>query len=101
MPEGCVAAQNLGLTNEVPAKISLVTDGHSRTLNIDGQTVRFRHAGSSVMQWAGKPSAAVVQALRWFGPNLATDSQIVSSLNCRLPDHVKRDLLENCRDLPV
>lgn len=100
LPEGSVAAHNLGLTNGVPAKISIVTDGHSRTLNIDGQTVRFRHAGPSVMQWAGKPSAAVVQALRWFGPRLAVDSKVITSLNRRLPDHVKHDLLENSRDLP-
>ena len=100
MPEGYVAANQLGLTNGVPAKISFVTDGHSKTLKIDGRTVRFRHAGPSVMQWAGKPSAPVVQALRWFGPNVAADPQVISLLSRRLPDHVKRDLLENCRDLP-
>ena len=54
MPDGLVAANHLGLTNAVPAKVSYVTDGHSRTLKIDGRTVRFRHAGPSVMQWAGK-----------------------------------------------
>ncbi len=100
MPDGLVAANNLGLTNAVPAKASYVTDGHSRTLKIDGRTVRFRHAGPSVMQWAGRPAAPVVQALRWLGPRAAADGEIVSTLNRHLPDKVKFDLLRNSRDLP-
>ena len=100
MLDGLVAANQLGLTNAIPAKISYVTDGHSRTLKIDGRTVRFRHAGPSVMQWAGRSAAPVVQALRWLGPDAAADAQVVSTLKRHLPDHVKLDLLQNSRDLP-
>jgi len=100
MPDGLVAANQLGLTNAVPAKTSYVTDGHSRTLTIDGRTVRFRHAGPSVMRWAGRPSAPVAQALLWLGPDAAADAQVVSTLSRLLPDSVKRDLFENSRDLP-
>ena len=100
MPDGLVAANQLGLTNAVPAKVSFVTDGHSRTLKIDERTVRFRHAGPSVMQWAGKPAAPVVQALRWLGPTASADEQVVSILSRHLPDDVKLDLLPNSRNLP-
>lgn len=100
MPDGLVAANQLGFTNAVPAKVSYVTDGHSRTLKIDGRTVRFRHAGPSVMKWAGKPAAPVVQALRWLGPDAAADARVVSILRRHLPDDVKLDLLKNSRDLP-
>lgn len=100
MPDGLAAANQLGLTNALPAKASYVTDGSSRTVKIDGRTVRFRHAGPSVMQWAGKPSAPVVQALRWLGPEAAADAQVVSILNRHLPDAVKRDLFQNSRHLP-
>ena len=100
MPDGLVAANQLGLTNAVPAKTSYVTDGYSRTLTIDGRTVRFRHAGPSVMRWAGRPSAPVAQALRWLGPDAAADAQVVSTLSRSLPDSVKRDLFDNSRDLP-
>ncbi len=100
MLDGLVAANQLGLTNAVPAKASYVTDGHTRSLKIDGRTVRFRHAGPSVMQWAGKPAAPVVQALRWLGPDAAADPRVVSTLRRLLPDGVKRDLLQNSRDLP-
>lgn len=100
MPDGLAAANQLGLTNALPAKASYVTDGSSRTIKIDGRTVRFRHAGPSVMQWAGKPSAPVVQALRWLGPEAAADAQVVSILRRHLPDVVKLDLLQNSRHLP-
>ena len=100
MPDGLLAANQLGLTNAVPAKVSYVTDGHSRTLKIAGRTVRFQHAGPRVMQWAGRPAAPVVQALRWLGPRAAADREIASSLNRSLPDHVKFDLVHNSRDLP-
>ena len=100
IPDGLVAANQLGLTNAVPAKASYVTDGSTRTLKIDGRTVRFRHANPSVMQWAGKPAAPVVQALRWLGPDKAIDPQVISTLRRQLPDDVKRDLLQNSAGLP-
>ena len=100
MPDGLVAANQLGLTNAVPAKVSFLTDGHTRTLKIDGRTVRFRHAGPNVMQWAGRSAAPVIQALRWLGPDAAKDAQVVSVLRRHLPDDVKLDLIQNSRDLP-
>ena len=100
MRDGAVAANLLGLTTGVPAQIRYVTDGPSRTLKIGGWTVRCRHAGPRVMQWAGKPAAPVVQALRWLGPDAAADARVVSILRDRLPDIMKRDLLQNSCDLP-
>ena len=99
MPDGMVAANRLGLTNAVPAKPCYVTDGASRSVEIDGRNIRFRHASPSVMRWAGKASAPVVQALRWLGP-AAADAQVASILKRRLPDAVKRDLAQYSCDLP-
>ncbi len=100
IPDGLVAANQLGLTNAVPVKASYVTDGSTRTLKIDGRTARFRHAGPGVMQWVGRPAAPVAQALRWLGPGNATDPQVISTLKRTLPDDVKRDLVQNSGGLP-
>lgn len=100
MPDGLVAANRLGLTNAVPAKASHLTDGSSRTVKIDGTTIQFRHASPRVMQWAGRPAAPVVQALRWLGREAAADARVVSTLKRDLPDEVKRDLKRNIDDLP-
>ena len=100
IPDGLAAANQLGLTNAVPAKTSYVTDGSTRPLKIDGRTVRFRHAGPKIMLWAGRPAAPVAQALRWLGPDNAKDPRVLSTLRRHLPDHVKRDLVENIGALP-
>ena len=99
MPDGMAAANVLGLTNAVPTKPCYATDGTSRSVEIDGRNIHFRHASPSVMRWAGKASAPVVQALRWLGP-AAADAQVASILKRRLPDAVKQDLSQNSRDLP-
>lgn len=100
MPDGLVAANRLGLTNAVPAKASYLTDGASRTLKIDGRTVRFRHGKPRIMQWAGRPAAPVVQALDWLGPDAAGDAGVVAMLRRSLPDDVKHDLEQNISDVP-
>ena len=100
MPNGIIAANKLGLTNAVPAKADYVTDGATKTVKIGSRTVRFRRAGPSVMIWADRPAAPVVQALRWLGPHAASDSKTVSTLQRYLPDDVKEDLAKGMRYLP-
>lgn len=103
MPDGMVPANRLGLTTGVPAQAWYVTDGRSKTVDIDGMTVRFKHAAPSVMWWTGRPAAPVAQALRWLGPHLGTKAkeETISILRDVLPDYVKLDLLKNCQHLPA
>jgi hypothetical protein len=100
MPDGIIAANRLGLTNAVPAKADYVTDGATRTIKVDGWTVRLRHARPNLMNWIGRPGAPVVQALHWLGPRAAGDPQTVAVLQRRLPDNVKRDLAKGANTLP-
>ena len=100
MADGLAAANQLGLTNAVPAKTSYVTDGATRTIKIDDRTIRLRHAGPNVMAWAGKSSAPVAQALRWLGPQAASDTRVSAILQRKLPDAVKRDFGRNSAHLP-
>ena len=100
MADGIAAADLLGLTNAVPARASYVTDGATRTVKIGNRTVYLRHAGPSVMAWAGKSSAPVVQALRWLGPQACSDTRVVATLKSKLPDAVKKDLVRNSAGLP-
>ncbi len=99
MPDGATAAHRLGLTHAVPVKASYATDGSTRTVSVDGQTIRLRHAGSRIMRWADRPGAVVMQALRWLGPDAARDPRVVSTLK-RLPNEVRHDLSRNIDDLP-
>ena len=101
LPDRLDSANLLGLTNAVAAKAIYETDGYSRTIIVDGRTVRFRHASPSIMRWAGKPGAPVVQALRWLGPYASKDPDVVPILRRRLPGYVKLDLSQNIRYLPA
>ncbi|MBK8010127.1 MAG: type IV toxin-antitoxin system AbiEi family antitoxin domain-containing protein [Deltaproteobacteria bacterium] len=100
MPDGIVAAHQLGLTNAVPAKVAYVTDGRSRTVKIAGWTVRLRHASPKLMRWADRPAASAVQALLWLGPRAANDPQTITTLRKQLPDAAKRDLSKQVGALP-
>ena len=95
MPDGMAAANRLGLTTAVPAQARYLTDGATRTLKIGGRTIRLRHARPKVMSWAGKPSAPVVQALLWLGPQAASDARVTATLQRTLPDAVKKDLVRH------
>ena len=101
LPDSLNSANLLGLTNAVAARAIYETDGYSRTVIVDGRTVRFRHASPNVMRWAGKPGAPVVQALRWLGPYASKDPDVVPILRRSLPDYVKADLSQNIRYLPT
>ena len=98
MPDGGVAANRLGLTNQVPAKAAYVTDGHSRKIRVGRFTVHLRHERGRIMAWHGRPGAPVIQALYWLGARAADDPRTIVPLRRLLPDHVKDDL---ARGLPL
>jgi hypothetical protein len=101
MPDGIVAANQLGLTNAVPAKNTYLTSGTTRNIQIGGRTVQLRHVGDYLMRWASRPGAPAVQALSWLGKAAASDPQVTDILRSRLPDVVKRDLFKGIDVLPA
>ena len=70
-PSGAVAANLLGITNQVPARIVYQTDGLSRTIHIDNRTITFKRVRPKEMMPREK-SAMVVQALRFIGQKTVT-----------------------------
>ncbi len=99
MRDGIGAANDLGLTNAVPARVSYVTDGRGRIVKAGGWEIRLRHASPKLMQWAGRPGAPIVQALLWLGPRNASDPQTLKRL-ARVSDAIKRDLADGIDSLP-
>lgn len=101
MPDGLVAANQLGLTTAIPATHSYVTDGITKTIEIDGRTIHMQHASPRIMRWHGRASAPVAQALYWLGPNAVRDPQVVVTLKRCLPNDIKQNLIRYSTDLPV
>lgn len=101
MPDGIVAANSLGLTNAVPAKITYLTNGTTRILNLGGRTVQIKHAKKHLMPWLKRPGLTVVLALDWLGKQVVSNSEIIINiLRSHLPDYVKQDLVKGIDLLP-
>ncbi|MEO1168758.1 MAG: DUF6088 family protein [Pseudomonadota bacterium] len=94
VPNPLVSANRLGLTTAVPSKTDYLTDGASRTIDLDGRTLRLRHAGPKLMALKDKPAGDVVRALHWLGRDMAGGDDIVRKLRRKLPPRVKDDLVK-------
>ena len=86
-----LAANLLGLTMQVPAKNIFLTDGKSKTVKIDNQTIYFKHAAPKVMGLNKRKSGIVAQAIKFFGKD-RIDSIIINKLKQNLPNTTKADL---------
>ena len=65
------AANDLGLTNAVPAKIIVHTDARLKAIKLGNLSITFKQAPASKLYWAGRPAMRVVQALHWLRDTIA------------------------------
>jgi hypothetical protein len=107
--DGMTAANELGLTTAVPARIEVLTDARLKPIKLGNQEIRFKQAAPSRLYWAGRPAMRVVQALHWLKDVLADDEerQRVAGRLRRLfadPAHgqsIRDDLREGLSALPI
>ena len=71
---GASAANELGLTRQVPIRQVFLTSGKSLRLRIGQQEVELRHAPSWQLAYAGSRAGAALRALEWMGPAHAASS---------------------------
>ncbi|MHC9062360.1 DUF6088 family protein [Nitrospira sp. CMX1] len=76
VPSGAYAANLLGLTTQVPARITYYTNGRTKTLTLGPYSVRLLNRGPKTMDVAGRVSALVLQALRYVGKTGVTPEKI-------------------------
>jgi hypothetical protein len=103
--DGMTAANDLGLTNAVPAKIVVHTDARLRAIHLGNLTITFKPTAASKLFWAGRPAMRLVQALHWLRDttDLPTLAVQVRALLRRLPDAdaVRADLADGMPTLPA
>jgi hypothetical protein len=71
--DGMTAANDLGFTNAVPAKITVHTDARLRPIQLGQMTIAFKPTAASKLTWAGRPAMRLVQALHWMRDTLDQD----------------------------
>ena len=99
-PSGVYAANLLGLSEQVPAKVVFLTDGPSRVVQIGPTTLQLRHTTPRNMAAAGRPSGLVIQAFRHLGPQHVTAERI-ATLRRTLPADDRRALLKDLMLAPA
>ncbi len=107
--DGMTAANDLGLTTAVPARIEVLVDSRLKPIRLGSQEIRFRHAAPRRLYWAGRPAMRIVQALHWMRDMLARDSErrrVEAALNRMLaePRHgrtIREDLRNGLSALPI
>jgi hypothetical protein len=70
---GAQAANDLGLSTQVPARNSYLTDGPSRRVVLGKRVIDLRHASPKHLIAPGSAAGTVVQALRHIGPQRVDD----------------------------
>ncbi len=88
---GAYAANALGLSEQVPAKIVILTDGLPRRVSLGKLMLDFRRAAPRNLIGAGRRAGLVIQALRYLhgSPEM---SQHVARLKRDLDPKTKKDL---------
>ena len=103
------AANDLGLTTAVPARIEVLVDARLRPIRLGNQVIQFKTAAPSRLFWAGRPAMRVVQALYWLQDMLTKPEErrsIVERLRKILadPSHgrtIVQDLRKGLSALPI
>ena len=104
--DGMTAANDLGLTDAVPARVTLYTDARRRSIQLDNLTIDFKLAAPSRLRWAGRPAMRVVQALHWLQDMLAADGDRIGKTLARILDNprhggaIRDDLSQGFNVLP-
>lgn len=97
--DGARAANALGLSTQVAAQSSWLTDGPSRRVVLGKRVVDLRHASPKHLIAPGSPAGTVVQALRHLGASRAADLLQVASRNLSVGD--KKILARSASQAPA
>ena len=71
--DGMTAANDLGLSDAVPAKVVVHTDARLRPIRLGNLDITFRPTAPSKLYWAGRPAMRLVQALHWLRDMIGRD----------------------------
>lgn len=99
-PSGAYAANRLGLSTQVPARIVYLTDGPSRTVKVGNQEIRLQRTTPRNMGTAGRVSGLVIQALRHLGQK-HVDEAVIQTLKGKLSDQDKKRLMTDIACAPA
>lgn len=99
-PAGVYAANMLGLSEQVPAKVVFLTDGISRTVKAGPMQITFKRTTPRQMAAAGRLSGLLIQAFKSLGAPHITASRI-ERLRQNLPAAERARVLQDIALAPA
>ncbi|MDD5170573.1 MAG: DUF6088 family protein [Syntrophales bacterium] len=97
---GAYAANRLGLSTQVPARIVYLTDGPSRTIRVGNQEIRLQRTTPRNMGPADRISGLVIQALRHLGQKHVDDA-VILTLQRKLNNQERKCLIRDIAYAPA
>lgn len=73
VPSGATAANQMGLSTQVPARPVYLTDGRSRKAKVGNFTIVLKHVSPRELPVGSRTTAVVLQALRHLGKDSITE----------------------------
>lgn len=98
-PTGAYAANLLGLSEQVPAKIVFYTDGRPRTVRVGRQEIVLRRRSSRLMATAGRTGGLVIAALADIGRE-GINGEVLAQLRRTIKSEELRSLAADARYAP-
>ncbi len=90
-PTGAYAANLLGLSEQVPTNIVLLTDGPSKKIQIGNQKITFKRTTPKNMITAGTITGLIIQAIKFIGKE-HINSNMLKQLKHHLSDEEMKRL---------
>lgn len=99
-PSPAMAANQLGLSTQVPSNPTYMTDGPTRTKRIGRQVIQFRNASPKTLVGAGSKTGTVFQALRYMGKDRVND-HVIDKIARALDAKDRARLVKQSRFVPA
>ncbi len=106
--DGMTAANDLGFTNAVPAKIVVHSEARPKSIRLGNLAIVFKQTAASKLYWAGRPAMRIVQALHWLRDTMSGDEtdlwqkRLADILaDPRHGDELRADLADGLGTLPA
>ena len=96
VPCGDTALNILGLSTQVPAVWSYVSDGNYKKCSYDNTTIYFKHTSNKEISKLSYKTALIVQALRALGKDNITDT-VIEKLKSDLTSKEKKKMLAEAK----
>jgi len=91
-PSGAHAANLVGLSEQVPGRITFLTEGPSRKIKVANQEIIFKKATNKVMSTTGTREGLLIQALK----NISKD-HINDTIHTQIAKFLKNSSIEEVR----